>query len=129
MVRAALPQRHRRPGPPRRARRLDRNGSTCSFWLEYDRSTEPAHRVAGKLDGYAALHRATGTTQTILFILTTPAREASLRTRLARHPAITTGAVTAATTAEPCPHPADPVWAPIGAVGRIRLAHIRAPDY
>jgi hypothetical protein len=104
--------------------------SNCSFWLEYDRSTEPAHRVAAKLDGYAALHRATGTPQTVLFVLATPARETSLRTRLARHPAITTGAVTVATTAEPCPQPAGPTWAPIGVPGRIRLAHISAaPDY
>jgi len=101
-------------------------GRTCSFWLEYDRASEPAHRVAAKLDGYAALHRATGTPQTVLFILATPAREASLRTRMAAHPAITTGALTVATATEPCPEPAGPVWAATSAPGRVRLARLAA---
>ena len=38
------------------------DGHTVSFWLEYDRATEATHRVMEKLDGYHALHRATGLT-------------------------------------------------------------------
>src|SRR6266545_4249643 len=36
------------------------NGCTVGFWVEYDTGSEPARRVLDKLDGYAALHRATG---------------------------------------------------------------------
>ena len=101
------------------------DGATCSFWLEYDRSTEKAHQVTAKLDGYAALHRATGLQHTVLFWLSSPGREASLRTRLQAHPAVTSGALTVATAGGgDIQHPAGPVWAPLGATGRVRLAHL-----
>jgi hypothetical protein len=103
------------------------NASTCSFWLERDRSSEQAHRVAAKLDGYAALHRATGTSHVVLFVFATPAREASVRIRLAAHPAVTSGALTVATAGEPDQHPAGPIWAPLGTASRTRLAGIHAP--
>jgi len=43
------------------------DGHTCAFWLEYDRSTEKAHQVVAKLDGYAALHRVTGLDHAVRF--------------------------------------------------------------
>jgi len=104
------------------------DGRTCSFWLEYDRSTEKAHQVVAKLDGYAALHRATGLGHAVLFWLETPRREASLRARLAVHPAVTSGALTVATSGGgDHQHPAGPVWTPLAASGRVRLAHLGPP--
>lgn len=104
------------------------DGATCSFWLEYDRSTEKAHQVTGKIDGYAALHRATGLNHTVLFWFASPGREASLRARLATHPAVTSATLTVATAGGGTTHhPAGPVWAPLGATGRVRLAHLSHP--
>ena len=104
------------------------DGATCSFWLEYDRSTEKAHQVTAKLDGYAALHRATGLNHMVLFWLASPGREASVRDQLAAHPAVTSAALTVATAGGgTTQHPAEPVWAPLGAKGRVRLAHLLYP--
>jgi hypothetical protein len=104
------------------------DGSTCSFWLEYDRSTEKAHQVVTKLDGYAALHRATGLNHTVLFWLATPGREASLRARLAKHPVVASGTLLVATAGGgDIQHPAGPVWAPLGTTSRARLAHLSTP--
>jgi len=101
---------------------------TCAFWLEYDRSTEKVHQVTAKLDGYAALHRATGLDHAVLFWLDSPGREASLRARLAAHPAVASGALLVATAGGgTTQHPAGPVWAPPGATGRVRLAHLQPP--
>ncbi len=102
------------------------HGHACSFWLEYDRATEPPGRVAAKLDRYAALARATSTSHTVLFVLATPAREATLLARIGAHPAVTSGALTIATTGQPDQHPAGPIWALPGTPGRLRLAHIPA---
>jgi len=104
------------------------DGHTCAFWLEYDRSTEKAHQVVAKLDGYAALHRVTGLDHAVLFWLDTPGRETSLRARLAQHPAVTSGALAVATAGGgDIEHPAGPVWAALGASGRVRLAHLQLP--
>jgi hypothetical protein len=103
-------------------------GTSLGFWLEYDTGTEKRHTVAAKLDGYAALHDATGLGHTLLFWLSTPGREASLRNALARHPAIASGRLLVATAGGGAiQHPAGPVWAPLdptGTAGRIRLAHL-----
>jgi hypothetical protein len=98
------------------------DGTTVGFWLEYDTGTEKRHVVAAKLDGYAALHRATGLTHAVLFWLSTPGRETSLRHQLARHPAVTSGALHVATAAGG--HPAGPVWLPLGQAHRARLAQL-----
>ncbi|WP_407939992.1 replication-relaxation family protein [Micromonospora tarapacensis] len=102
------------------------HGTTVSFWLEWDQGTEQAHRVASKLDGYADLHRATGLNHLVLVWAPTPARETSLRSRLARHPAVASGTLTVATGAGgTTEHPAGPVWAPATGTGdRVRLARL-----
>lgn len=103
---------------------------TTGFFLEYDRSTEPAWRVAAKLDGYAA-HAAGTRTRTPLLIHTpTATRERLLRTRLADHaadldlPVATTHAHLAAAEQplhlhrfdhDTGPTAADPVWLPLTA--------------
>jgi hypothetical protein len=63
-----------------------------------DAGVEPArprrtrrYRPLNPLRRYAALHDATGLDHWVLFWLSTPGREASLRHTLARHPAITSG--------------------------------------
>lgn len=101
-------------------------GRTCSFWLEFDRGTEQAHRVASKLDGYADLHRATGLNHLVLVWAPTPARETSLRARLAQHSAVVSGTLTVATAGGgTTAHPAGPVWAPVADGGRrVPLAHL-----
>lgn len=86
---------------------------TLGFWLEYDRGTEKRHIVADKLDGYASLHDATGLGHTVLFWMSTPGREASLRQVLARHPAVASGRLLVATAGGAEQHPAGPVWAPV----------------
>ncbi|GIE99495.1 hypothetical protein Ari01nite_69600 [Paractinoplanes rishiriensis] len=103
-------------------------GHSLGFWLEYDLGTEKRHTVAAKVDGYATLHDATGLGHTLLFWLSTPGREASLRHALARHPAITSGRLHVATAGGgTTQHPAGPVWAPLSATEstrRVRLAHL-----
>ncbi|WTW98192.1 replication-relaxation family protein [Streptomycetaceae bacterium NBC_01309] len=127
----------RAPGPRTRAPRPapDRpeahpGARTTGFFLEYDRGTEPAWRVAAKLDGYAA-HAAGTRTRTPLLIHTpTPARERLLRTRLADHAAdldlpVATTHAHLAPAEQPLhlnrfdhdtgPTAADPVWLPLTA--------------
>jgi hypothetical protein len=105
-------------------------GRTVSWWLEYDLGTEKRHTVTAKLDGYAALHDATGLRHWVLFWLSTPGREASLRVTLARHPAVTGGRLLVATAGGgTVQHPAGPVWAPVTVPGaapgrRVRLADL-----
>jgi protein involved in plasmid replication-relaxation len=104
-------------------------GNSLGFWLEYDTGTEKRHTVAAKVAGYATLHDATGCGHTLLFWLSTPGREASLRHALARHPAITSGRLHVATAGGgTTQHPAGPVWLPIGhTTRRLRLAHLANP--
>lgn len=100
---------------------------TVSFWLEHDRANETAHHVVSKLDGYASLRRTTGLGHPVLFWLTTPGRETSLGTRLAKHPAVVSGDLTVATAvATGDQNPAGPVWALAGATDRCRLAQLPA---
>jgi hypothetical protein len=97
---------------------------TVTFWLEYDRATEPAHRVLAKLDGYQSLHQATGLDHTVLIRMQTLRQETELHRRLAAHPAITRGGLLVATTSgDHTTHPAGPVWLPAGHTQRHRLAH------
>jgi hypothetical protein len=78
------------------------------FFLEYDRGSEPQHRLAGKLPGYLELAHATGITTRLLVWLPTPAREAAARQALA-------GATLPVATATPHPKhtPAGPLWLPL----------------
>ena len=100
-------------------------GHTIGFWLEYDTGTEKRHRVTAKLDDYAALHAATGLTHPVLFWLSSPAAEASLRHTLTRHPAVTTGRLLVATAGGgTTQHPAGPVWLPTNSTRRVRLAQL-----
>ncbi len=99
------------------------NGADVDFFLEYDRGTEPLHRLVDKLDGYTDLQTATGVTTTrTLFWLQGPRREAGLRKLLAATP------VPVATAHGASGHgPADPVWLQTGAVhpARQRLSQLR----
>lgn len=98
---------------------------TVSWWLEYDQGTEHAGRVAAKLDGYAALHQATGLTHAVLYRMQTPRQETELQRRLRTHPAVTGGRLLVATTSgDPGLDPAGPVWLPAGHSTRRRLAHL-----
>jgi hypothetical protein len=99
------------------------DGATRGFWLEYDLGTEKRHTVAAKIDGYAALHRATGLDHAVAIWLSTPGREASLHQVLAAHPIIRGEHLTVA-TASGDHHPAAPVWLPVGQSHRVRLAEL-----
>ncbi|WP_431726935.1 replication-relaxation family protein [Verrucosispora sp. TAA-831] len=104
------------------------DGHTVSFWLEYDRATEPARRVLGKLDGYESLHRAAGLSHSVLIRMQTPRQETALHQRLRTHPAVTRGGLFVATTSgDHTTHPAGPVWLPVGHTARLRLAHLPNP--
>ncbi|MDI2130577.1 replication-relaxation family protein [Yinghuangia seranimata] len=98
------------------------------FFLEYDRGTETAWRVAAKLVGYAAHASGTATRTPVLIHTPDPVREHLLRTRIADHtadldlPVATTHA--GLTPAEQplhlerfdhdrSPTAADPVWLPL----------------
>lgn len=103
-------------------------GRTVSFWLEWDTGSEPMHRVVSKVDGYVSLHRAAGLDHVVLFWLDSAGRESSLQSRLVTHPAVTSGALTIATGYGHDTNPAAPVWLPVGASGRMRLADLGPPD-
>jgi hypothetical protein len=111
--------------------RWTEHGASLGFWLEVDLGTEKRHTVTAKLDGYATLHDTTGLDHTVLFWLSTPGRETSLRHSLARHPAATSGRLHVATASGgTTQHPAGPVWAPLNATHngtRVRLADLAAP--
>jgi hypothetical protein len=90
-----------------------------------DREAPPGHGQAGRVRRRAP---ATGLNHAVLFWLETPGREASLRTRLAVHPAVASGALTVATAGGgTTQHPAGPVWTPLGTSGRVRLAQLSHP--
>ena len=116
---------------------------------EHDTGTEALTRVVDKLDGYAELARAGGphparTTQHhhgfwVLFGLHSPTREANLRERLAAvdrsGPALAAGDVSwhiVTTSTDHLASPAGPVWLPLHAHQRRRLAdlaqHTRTED-
>ncbi|UGQ13602.1 replication-relaxation family protein [Yinghuangia sp. ASG 101] len=123
-------------------------GRVTGFFLEYDRGTEPAWRVAAKLDGYAAHAAGTRTRTPVLIHTPTPAREHLLRTRLAATAAdldlpVATTSAHLTPAAQPAhltrydhdtyPTAADPVWHPLTPTrypaarhhgGRLRLADL-----
>ena len=96
--------------------RWQADGAEIEFFLEYDTGTEPLHRVAGKLHGYAALATATGITTPILFWLPSPRREAAFRTRAAATRAgLADPDLVPVATATPSQTvgPNGPIWLPI----------------
>ncbi|MET7808579.1 replication-relaxation family protein [Micromonospora chersina] len=91
--------------------------ATVGFFLEADTGTEPLTRVVAKLDRYAQLIRRGGPRYPVLFWLHSEQREEHLHRLLRGRP----GDVPAA-TATHHNDPADAVWLPAGATGRVRLA-------
>jgi hypothetical protein len=90
------------------------------FFLEYDRGSEPAGRLAAKLPGYLQLAQASQITTPLLWWLPTPAREAAARQALS-------GSSLPVATATPHPDhtPAGPLWLPLHTSGpRRRLAQL-----
>jgi hypothetical protein len=93
------------------------------FFLEYDRASEPAGRLAAKLPGYLQLAQASELATPLLLWLPTPAREAATRQALA-------GSSLPVATATPHPDhtPAGPLWLPLHTSGpRRRLAQLTSP--
>jgi hypothetical protein len=98
---------------------------TLTFWLEYDRATEPAHRVLAKLDGYDRLHQAAHLDHAVLIRMQTARQEQSLHERLTHHPAVANGRLLVATmAAPPTTNPAAPVWLTPNSRTRLRLADL-----
>lgn len=93
------------------------------FFLEYDTGTERLARLAGKLDGYAALARAAGHPTWVLFAFPSPGREAAARRVLAhREVPVATAAL------RPGAAPDGPLWLTVGDPGpRRRLADLGHP--
>jgi hypothetical protein len=101
------------------------HGNTVSFWLEYDRASEPAHRVTEKLDGYQSLHRAARLGHAVLIRMQTARQETELHRRLRTHPAVTRdGLLVATMSGDHSTHPAGQVWLPAGQTARLRLADL-----
>jgi hypothetical protein len=99
-----------------------------SWWLEYDRGTEPARCVLTKLDGYTALHRAINLNHTVLIRMQTARQETEPHRRLPTHPAMTHGELLVATTSgDHTTHPAGPIWLLPGHTRRLRPADLPAP--
>ncbi|UFN96762.1 replication-relaxation family protein [Micromonospora aurantiaca] len=94
-------------------------GASVGFWLEADTGTEPLGRLIGKLDRYAALTRRVGIRYPVLFWLGSAAREEHLH-RLLRG---RRGDVLVATATHET-DPAQAVWLPGGATGRVGLAQL-----
>jgi hypothetical protein len=90
------------------------------FFLEYDRGSEPAGRLAAKLPGYLQLAQASQLATPLLWWLPTPAREAAARQALS-------GSSLPVATATPHTDqtPAGPLWLPLHTSGpRHRLAQL-----
>lgn len=102
--------------------RWTENGLTLDFFLEYDTGTESLDRVAAKLRGYASLATASGIDTPVLFLTSTPRREANLHDRLRlRGSLVSVPVATAAQGQEP--HGA--IWLPGNRTeGRLRLAEL-----
>src|SRR5690606_9879424 len=73
------------------------HATTVSFWLEYDRGTEPAHRLLAKIDDYQALQEATGLGHAVLIRMQTRRQETELHKKLRTHPLAFDGALVVAT--------------------------------
>ncbi|MFI2664118.1 replication-relaxation family protein [Micromonospora carbonacea] len=91
-------------------------GTTVGFFLEADTGTEPLGRVVAKLDRYAQLTRRGGPRYPVLFWLGSEHREEHLHRLL-------TGDVPCATATHTA-DPAEAVWLPAGATGRVSLAEL-----
>jgi hypothetical protein len=76
------------------------------FLLEYDRGTEPLHRIAAKLDGYSRLAAARGHTPVLIY-LPSAAREANVWRAIGGHLL----AADVATSWPGAGHPAEAAWA------------------
>lgn len=94
-------------------------GRTVGWFLEADMNTEPLARVTAKLDRYARLIRRGGPRYPVLFWLGGEQREENLH-RLLRG---RRGEVPIA-TATHASDPAEAVWLPGGATGRVRLVEL-----
>jgi hypothetical protein len=95
------------------------------FFLEVDRATEPAHRLAAKLTGYRNLMAATKIATPVLFWFPSPERETAARLALAASSARTLPIATASSTPSRPADPAGPVWLLVGsAEPRRRLARL-----
>ncbi|MDI5936856.1 replication-relaxation family protein [Micromonospora sp. DH15] len=90
--------------------------TTVGFFLEADTGTEPLGRVVAKLDRYAQLTRRGGPRYPVLFWLGSARREEHLHRLL-------TGDVPCA-TATHTTDPAEAVWLPAGATGRVPLTEL-----
>ncbi|WP_327038094.1 replication-relaxation family protein [Micromonospora maris] len=94
--------------------------ATVGFFLEADTGTEPLRsRVVTKLDRYARLNRRGGPRYPVLFWLGSEHREEHLH-QLLRGEHDDVPVATATHTSEP----AEAVWLPTGATGRVRLAEL-----
>ena len=96
----------------------------CEFFLEYDTGTEPLHRLAAKLAGYADLLRTADTCTPVLFWLRTPGREQHLHALLAD---LDLDDVVCVATATGDPATADIpgcVWQPTFTASRLSLASL-----
>jgi hypothetical protein len=95
-------------------------GSTVTFCLEYDRSSEPLGRLSEKAADYARLERAWGVPFWLLVVVPGPRRERSVTAALSGH-----GLAVATTTQPDACRPEGAVWAPLDAEGvRLRLAEL-----
>jgi hypothetical protein len=104
------------------------HGATLRFWLEYDRGTEPTHKLVARLDGYLGVQHATGQRRAVLIRMQTPRQERSLHTHLARHPAVTSGELLVATMSGPdTTNPAGNVWQTTTSTTRLRLHDLVRP--
>ncbi|MFI6066956.1 replication-relaxation family protein [Micromonospora sp. NPDC051227] len=93
--------------------------ATVGFFLEADTGTEPLGRVVAKLDRYAQLIRRGGPRYPVLFWLSSEQREEHLH-QLLRGQRGDVPVATATHDAEP----AEAVWLPVGATGRVRLTEL-----
>jgi hypothetical protein len=99
------------------------HGRTVSWWLEYDTGSEPARRVLEKLEGYVALHRATGLRYAVLIRMQTARQETQLHNRLRTHPAVTRDRLLVATmSGDHTVNPTAAVWLIPGHGVRLPLA-------
>ena len=86
--------------------------------LEYDRGTEPHHRLLTKLDGYARLEQDRGVSCWVLLAFTSARREAAVRRTLHTHAVDVPVATTSVT---PTAAPAEPLWRPLAGDPAVRL--------
>jgi Replication-relaxation len=99
----------------------EQDGQQLWFFYEHDRATEPLHRLASKLDGYADWEGTVGRAAWVLFSLPTPGREQGAAAAL-RGPGVPDVAV-ATTNRALSGRPDQAVWWPLRQPGsrRVRL--------